>query len=317
MAEWLFIGPTLLAGIGQITHNYSILIQNSEYVELDQVPKKEKYKYGFAFVLPIKEFMNKIEKNTSRCERVIYMTVCETVPVNPAYGLLEKYKTVYCPSEFARSTLEAQFPQVTWKLLHHWAPEKPHKSPATTTPYTFYTIGNALDPRKNINMLLEAFAECRFGTEARLVIKATCKQDVTLKKPGVIVLNGLFDDEGMDTVHNSCHCYINCSHSEGVGMGAVEAALRSKPVIITDFGGLGEYVKTPWVVSGPVGKIGFDDFLFTKDLAWGFPTKGNLRACLLDCFRKRVTHWEHPHTKALVNSVSTEFQRWMREGDSG
>ena len=32
-------------------------------------------------------------------------------------------------------------------------------------------------------------------------------------------------------------CYVSFSSSEGVGMGAVEAAIRNKPVIITDYGG--------------------------------------------------------------------------------
>jgi glycosyltransferase involved in cell wall biosynthesis len=116
--------------------------------------------------------------------------------------------------------------------------EREHGTPP---PYTFYTIGNIADPRKNIQGLINAFLECNFGTEARLVLKATCFHPITLKIPGVVVINGLLSDEALERVHASCHCYVNCSHSEGVGMGAVEAALRSKPVIITDYGGLKEY----------------------------------------------------------------------------
>ena len=47
----------------------------------------------------------------------------------------------------------------------------------------------------------------------------------------------------MDKIHKSSDCYVSFSSSEGVGMGAVEAALRGKPVIITDYGGAPEYVK--------------------------------------------------------------------------
>ena len=43
----LFIGPSLLAGIGQVTKQYSSLIENSEYVEIGQHPRKQRYTHGF------------------------------------------------------------------------------------------------------------------------------------------------------------------------------------------------------------------------------------------------------------------------------
>ena len=105
-------------------------------------------------------------------------------------------------------------------------------------------------------------------------------------------------------VHETSHCYVNCSHSEGVGMGAVEAALRSKPVIITDYGGLKEYVKTPWVVPCTTGPIGFDDFLFKKEHNWGHPDQVALEKCLMDCYQKKVTTWDHAHTRELMDQVT-------------
>jgi len=310
---FLFIGPSLLAGIGQVTKQYSALVEDSEYVEIGHLPKKTRYSYGFVFVLPIEEHFPIIEKYASICDSMMYMTVCETEPVNAAYGLLARYKTVWCPSEFARSTLERQFPNVEWKLLRHYAPERPHSCPIEA-PYTFYTIGNIIDPRKNIEGLINAFLSCGFGDQARLVLKATCVQPVTLKLPGVVVINGLLSDEALEKIHSSCHCYVNCSRSEGVGMGAVEAALRSKPVIITDYGGLKEYVQTPWVVPCTKGPIGFDDFLFTKELEWGHPDQGRLQDALRDCFQKRVTFWDHTHTRALMTEVTQHLPRLLGVG---
>ena len=290
---------------------YANLIQNSEYVEIGQRPKKEKYAKGFAFVLPIQDNLDIVDKYESVCDSMMYMTVCETEPVNPSYGLLTKYKTIWCPSEFARSTLERQFPNATWKLLRHYAPEKVPKVPSESTPYTFYTIGNIADPRKNILGLVNAFLSCQFGDAARLVLKAACKEPMHLNIPGILVINGLLSDDALERVHDSCHCYVNCSHSEGVGMGAVEAAMRSKPVIITDYGGLKEYVQTPWVVPCTKGPIGFDDFLFTKDLEWGHPDQGSLRDALRDCFEKRVTFWNHEHTRALMTEVTQLLPRLL------
>ena len=312
----LFIGPNLLAGIGQVTKQYANLIRDSEYLEIGQQPKKARYSHGFAFVLPIEEQLAVIDQYATICDSMMYMTVCETEPVNPAYGLLARYKTVWCPSEFARSTLERQFPEVTWNLLRHYAPERPHRCPieedhGKQPPYTFYTIGNIADPRKNIQGLINAFLSCGFGDRARLVLKATCKQPVSLKIPRVVVINGLLSDEALEKVHASCHCYVNCSHSEGVGMGAVEAALRSKPVIITDYGGLKEYVQTPWIVPCTRGPIGFDDFLFTKNLEWGRPNPEGLVSALRDCFERRVTSWDHSHTRALMQEVTEHLPRLL------
>jgi glycosyltransferase involved in cell wall biosynthesis len=278
-----------------------------EYVELGHRPKQFKYKIGLCFVLPIKEQLDAFDQYSQFCSKMIYMTVCETDPVNPCYGLLARYPEVHVPSEFSRQILSKQFPTIKWSLLRHWAPEGPVKCPVLDTPYTFYTIGNVLDPRKNIKGLVDAFNACDFGSAARLVLKATCLRPVDWKIPGVVIVNGLLDIDALEKIHGSCHCYVNCSHSEGVGMGAVEAALRSKPVIISDYGGLKEYVMTPWIVPCTTGPIGFDDFLFTKDLQWGHPSKDELVKCLKDCFYKRVKTWDHTYTKNLVSQVKQDL----------
>lgn len=305
--SWLFVGPTLLAGIGQVTRLYSELLKHcgvdAEYVTVGEQPKKMRYENGFSFVLPIEGQLALFDQYIPFVNKMRYMTVCETVPVNPCYGILERYKTVYVPSEFARGVLSAQFPAIKWKTLLHWAPgPSVPRTIGSSSPYTFYTIGNVLDPRKNIKTLIDAYLRCNF-TDAILVLKATCKMDVNWKVPGVKVINGLLPPEKIDEIHASSHCYVNCSHSEGVGMGAVEAALWDKPCIITDFGGLKEYIKTPWVVPCTQGPIGFDDFLYTKDLQWGFPSHEGLMTCLKDCYEKKVTFWDHSHTKQIMQDL--------------
>ena len=316
----LFIGPTLLSGIGQVTNRYAELLRSqgheTEYCEVGKTPKKQTYDVGFAFVLPIPDQLTIFDRYVSMCRKMNYMTICETEPVNPAYGILAKYKTVYTASEFSKNVLERQFPEIQWKLLRHYAYEKPARAPASTAPYTFYTIGNISDPRKNINGLVRAFQECNFGSAARIVLKATCIQPVQISIPNVVVINGLLTDEAMDRIHGSCHCYVNCSHSEGVGMGAVEAAMMSKPVILSDYGGLKEYVRTPWVIKCSKGPIGYDDFLFTKDLEWGHPSHEDLVRCLKDCFEKRVSHWDHEWTRAIMRDLRCSLGPALGSADS-
>lgn len=312
MVSWLFIGPNPLAGIGQVTLQYLKCVQSlgheAEYVVLGAQPLATRYDRGFAFLLPLEDHMTLFDSVSKLCDRVQVMTVCETDPVNSKYELFKRFPEVLVPSEFSRQILEKQFPSVKWTLFRHWTFEKPHKSPTSTDPYTFYTIGNVMDPRKNIIQLINCFQEVRArAPNVRLVLKATCLQPVTWQVPGVVIINGLLDSEALERVHASCHCYVNCSHSEGVGMGAVEAAVRGKPVVITDFGGLKEYVDTPWVVPCTQGPIGFDDFLFRKEDEWGFPDGEALKACMLDCYDRRVTHWDHAHTLKLMDEVRERF----------
>jgi len=303
MDDWLFIGPTTLAGIGQVTKRYSRLVPNGEYVEFGQVPKKTRYGRGFAFVLPVAQQLDLVDQYAGMCSSMIYMTICETETVNPAYGMLvDRYKTLWVASEFCKGVLEKQFPEGRWRVLHLWAdvPTTVPRHNLVTTPYIFYTIGNVADPRKNINALIRALGSF---PDARLLIKATCNQPIQCEHPQVTIINGLLSDEQMENVHAKGHCYVNCSHSEGVGMGAVEAALRNKPVIITEYGGLKEYVRTPWVVKCELGPIGFDDFLFTKDLVWGHPSYDDLVRHMAACYEQRVVSWDHSHTAGLVTAV--------------
>lgn len=306
----LFIGPQLLSGIGQVTRRFATLAgPNAEYVVMGDAPKKMRYAKGFAFVLPIPDQLQMIEQYATLCDEMTYMTICETETVHPSYGVLGKYGTLLVASDFCKTVFERQFPDTTWKVLRLYAsaPTEKVPRPFTSGPYVFYTIGNILDPRKNIKGLVDAFLRCGFGQDAHLVLKATCIKPVDWSVPGVTIINGLLSDEELEKVHDRGHCYVNCSHSEGVGMGAVEAALRSKPVVITDYGGLKEYVKTPWVIPCTIGPIGFDDFFFTKDLHWGHPSHSDLMRCMQECFQQKVTSWDHAHTKSLMDHVRSHF----------
>jgi len=311
----LFIGPTLLSGIGQVTYRYSVLM-NGEYVEFGKEPMQKTYESGFAFVLPIEQHLDQVDNLMRRCKKKMYMTICETETVHPVYGLLvARYKRLYVPSTFCRDVFARQFPQGDWRILRLW--QQIYTGPVTSIipksdQYTFYTIGNVIDPRKNIRTLIDAFLRLNLpGT--RLIIKATCHTPVTWRIPNVHIVNGLIDDASLEDFHASGHCYINCSHSEGVGMGAVEAALRDKPVIITSYGGLKEYVNTPFIVDADeLISVGVDDFLFTKDMMWGNPNKQTLMKHMRTCALQKITTWDHSFTKGLLGvigeSLASEYE---------
>lgn len=292
MTKWLFVGPILLSGIGQVMSKYAQLF-SSEYVSFNQTPTKP-YDRVFAFIIPQRETFDFIVK---KFKPDLVMTVCETEPVHENYKLIfDTFPLVLTPSEFCKDIFMKQFPGSNIHVFPHWPGDVQQGVVGQKEPYTFYTIGNVMDPRKNIKMLIEAFIRCGFGDDVHLVIKATCVQDVKLNIKNVTVINGLLDT--LDHVHDSCDCYVNCSFSEGVGMGAVEAAIRNKPVIITDFGGLKEYVKTPFIIeaSSETQEVGIYDFLFEPHMRWGKPSIDQLVTHMKHCYEHRLRTWDHRHT---------------------
>ena len=298
----IVIGPALNTGIGQHAKKYTKLfgIESAYYVIGKELPQCDN---GLIFMLPIHEHIEYLKHAKRRIKNLACMTVCETETVHEDYGLIMKeFKRVAVPSEFCKKVLSRQFPDNEFYIIHAHIPQPREK------PYTFYHIGNIMDPRKKFRDVLQAFIRLN-EPNTRLVIKATAKTDVHIQLPRVEVINGLLNDEEMDQLHERCDCYVNFSHSEGVGMGAVEAALRDKPVIITEYGGASEYIKTPYTIECGLQELEKDDFLFKKGMVWGDPNFDQLLEYMRHAYENRVRVMDHEHTKKLVGreNVLKEF----------
>ena len=298
----IIIGPKLLTGIGQHANKYvKLFLPDCGYHLIgSELPESE---HGLMFTLPIKDHLDYITYAKTRVKNLACMTVCETETVHEDYGLIMKeFKRVAVPSEFCKRVLSKQFPDNEFYVIHAHIPPPPEK------PYTFYHIGNIMDPRKKFRDIIQAFARLN-EPNTRLVVKATCNQDVDIQFPRIKVINGLISDEEMDKLHNECDCYVNFSHSEGVGMGAVEAAMRDKPVIITSYGGASEYINTPYTIDCGLQELERDDFLFKKGMTWGKPNFDQLLEFMRHAYDNRVRYMNHEHTRNLVGreNVLKEF----------
>jgi glycosyltransferase involved in cell wall biosynthesis len=296
----IVIGPNLISGIGQHAFKYTKIFDDASYHIIGtELPKGE---HGLLFLLPIESHIEYVKYAKTRIKHLALMTVCETETVHEDYGLIMKLsKRVAVPSDFCKRVFSRQFPNNEFYIIHAHIP-------SPERPYTFYHIGNILDDRKNFRSILEAFIRLN-KPNTKLVVKATCNQDVQLNIPNVEVINGLISDEEMDKLHNRCDCYVSFSKSEGVGMGPVEAALRDKPVIITNFGGSPEYVKTPYTIECELQELERDDFLFKKGMIWGKPNPNQLLEFMRDAYDKKLRYMNHEHTKKLVGkeNILQEF----------
>ena len=295
----LFIGPTALSGIGQQVRKYMKLFPGSKYIEInDEIPVCEN---AFIYALPVQYWLDKIPEIKRKIKNVTCMTICETETVHEDYGkLFALFDKIAVPSEFCRRVFKRQFPDTDFFIIHAHVPNN--------KPYTFYHIGNIADPRKNFNKIIETFVRMN-KPDSRLLIKATCNQPIQIKIPNVEVINGLIPDEELEKIHALGDCYVSFSSSEGIGLGAVEAALRNKPVIITDYGGAPEYIKTPYTIDCECQELIKDDFLFKAGMKWGKPNENQLCEFMEDAYTKKIRYMEHPRTHMLTckENVLQEF----------
>ena len=141
-----------------------------------------------------------------------------------------------------------------------------------------------------------------------LVLKATCVQEVSVGQlPNIYVLNDFLSDGQLEHLHNTCQCYVSFSHSEGAGMGAVEAAMRGKPVIIQEHGATKEYVKTPFLIPCTDVSVGSDDFLFKSEHMWGEPSVVHLEKYMRQVCAENVREWDHSYTRAEMDKIPLEI----------
>ncbi len=298
----IIIGPHLKTGIGQHAQKYvNLFSPDCEYFEIGQhIPE---YDNGLIFVIPIQNQIEYIKYVKTRVKNLACMTVCETETVHEDYGLImSEFKRVAVPSEFCKRVFSRQFPDNIFKVVHAHIPNPKPK------PYTFYFIGNAADPRKNFKNILEAFVRLN-EPNTRLLVKATCSKDIDIQFPRVEVINGLISDDKMDEIHWKGDCYVSFSSSEGVGMGAIEAAIRNKPVIITNYGGAPEYIVTPYTIDCELQELSQDDFLFKKGMKWGKPNFDQLLEFMKHAYENDVRTSNHTFTREMVgkSAILREF----------
>lgn len=310
----LFIGPTPLAGIGQCMLKYVSLFPGSTYKEIHQLGPDDDNQDVFVFPLPIEPWLSTLPKIKERARSVICMTICETETVHEDYGkLFDMFENIAVSSEFCRRVFSRQFPDTNFHIIRAYIPPPPVFILPGSDVYRFYHIGNVLDQRKNVNDILRAFTELNLP-RCELIIKATCKQGVNIQHPNIRVINGLAPQEFVDRLHAMCDCYVSFSNSEGIGLGAVEAALRDKPVILPEYGGAPDYIKSDYMISCGTQEVPNDDFLFKKGMLWGKPNFEQLKEFMLDAHTKMVRKADHSFTRQRVSKeeILEQFRAFPR-----
>lgn len=310
-----FIGPTLLSGMGQHLFKYSFVFKDAKYIQASEFKGVEKDSTVMLYALPLPEWINILQNLKKITKKIICMSVCETESLHPSYKeLVDSVDTLAVPSEFCFKIFSNIFPNKNFKIINAHVPMPNLKAIPMNNrfgipeaKYVFYHIGNIIDIRKNIPDILRAFNELKLP-DCIMVMKATCNRDVRVDIPNVYILNGLRPQHIIDHLHNIGDCYVSFSNSEGIGLGAVEAAMCDKPVIMPEFGGAPNYIKTPFTIKCGKQEVPHDDFLFQKGMIWGKPDYEQLKEFMLKCYTDNIKTMDHSFTRGVVSSDTIREQ---------
>lgn len=104
--------------------------------------------------------------------------------------------------------------------------------------FYFYTIVDSVNPRKNLEALLQTFVTT-FGRDdgARLVVKQYRSSWDLAALPRVISLDAFYEKGQIAALHTLLDCYVSAHHAEAWGLSLSDAMSRGKPVIATGFSG--------------------------------------------------------------------------------
>ena len=310
----LHMPPTM--GMGRAAMEYKEIFESIGYNVkcmnwfnmLQGSMKLEKADILVVYVVPQPHLMPVLKHLVPIYKKTYGITLWETN--EPPECFVEYAKLFDCM--FAGSMYSAKMFDPPLVFLPHHARKKSYriqnvnhglKRVLTTPGYKFYSISDFCDSRKNYKQLVKGFLECGVPG-AKLVLKHNRQPPDMVEHPNIINVIGELPQSDMEFIHDICNCYVSLSFSEGVGLGIVEAAIRNKPIIMTDYGGQNDYVKTQWKVKTTQGKVGFDEFLFTKDMTWGIPDQDHYKELLKEVYLTSPKTEDHEHTTKLV---STKF----------
>ncbi|MBU1611414.1 MAG: glycosyltransferase [Proteobacteria bacterium] len=160
--------------------------------------------------------------------------------------------------------------------------------------FTFYTISDGVNRRKNLAGLLRTFASLGKG-RARLVVKQYRHPLDLSNLPGVVSIPEELSDGEIAALHALGDCYVSAHCAEAWGLGLSEAMAFGKPVVATGYSGNMEFMHedNSLPVRAEVQTIRSEDLalcppFFTPDMRWAYVDEGELAARMRQVMRHEL-----------------------------
>jgi glycosyltransferase involved in cell wall biosynthesis len=140
----------------------------------------------------------------------------------------------------------------------------------------FFSIIDAINPRKNITALLTAYTltRKRFGAAVQLALKQY-RYDLPLPEGlGIVSISDTLEEGEMAALHMLCDAYVSAHHCEGWGLGLSQAMAYGKPLIATGYSGNMEFMDQensfpiPYTLAPVSEDMVRRSPLFTREMRW-------------------------------------------------
>ncbi len=101
------------------------------------------------------------------------------------------------------------------------------------------------DNSENVSLILKTYRLSYDKSEFEVIvntIKRITNECVKFVPPKVIIIPKLLSELEMEQLHNACDCYVSPNRGEGTGLGLIDAAIHSKQIITTAYGGPSDFL---------------------------------------------------------------------------
>ena len=169
---------------------------------------------------------------------------------------------VICVSRFTQTELVAFFPESNHKakVILEAAEKLPGKSDLSAfIPKDYLLFVGTLEPRKNLNRLIEAYANIKDqGVPELIIVGGQGWGGISLDDLVIqhelerhVILLGYVDDPALHTLYRNAYCLLMPSLYEGFGLPVAEAMQFGTPCIVTEESALSEIGGTACVTIKP------------------------------------------------------------------
>jgi glycosyltransferase involved in cell wall biosynthesis len=140
---------------------------------------------------------------------------------------------VLTPSEAVRRQAIDQFRIPPRRIVAIPEAAAPHLRPVSTNPgRPYFLYLGALEPRKNIPMLIEAWRAARRQKQVDLVLAGRCREDFALPAPEPgLILRGEVEEAELSSLYSGTLAFLYPSLYEGFGLPVLEAMQCGAAVI--------------------------------------------------------------------------------------
>jgi glycosyltransferase involved in cell wall biosynthesis len=155
----------------------------------------------------------------------------------------------------------------------------------------YLTITKVWDKRKNVQLLIDAFAGLAGDMpNARLIVKACDRDEVAqFSDPRTMVINANLTDASIAALYECADVYVSAHHAEGWGLTMADALQFQKPTIATGYSGNLEFMdeNNSYLLAFEEDYIRDEDVfgLFTQRMRWAYPSRKDLEEKLLTLYR--------------------------------